>query len=82
MREIDAVAPPLVPFLYLDQVIRAGQRTGVGRYAAETKPARIIPRDRWPEVLERAQGESLRRIAREFGVSHETVRAVLRSAAH
>ena len=79
MREIDAVAPPLVPFLYPERLLRARQRSGAGRYATGTKPGRI-PEDRWPELVARAQGESLRSIARDFGVSHETVRAVLRNA--
>ncbi len=79
MREIDAVAPPLVPFLHPDSVHRSRLRRGAGRYAVGAKPPRI-PRERWPEVVARAQGESLRSIARGFGVSHETVRAVLRSA--
>ena len=57
-REIDAVAPPLVPFLHPDLALRVGQRRGVGRYAPQTKSTRI-PRDRWPEVVARAQRESL-----------------------
>ena len=77
MREIDVVAPPLVPFLYPERVLRSRRRVGVGRYAAGTKGPRI-PRERWPEVAARAKREGLRAVARDFGVSHETVRAVLR----
>ena len=79
MREIDVVAPPLVPFLYPERVLRAGQRRGVGRYAAGAKQL-SIPVERWPEIIVRAEQEGLRRIARDFGVSHEAVRAVLRAA--
>ncbi len=79
LREIDAVLPPLVPFLYPARVLRARHRRGAGRYAPGTKPRRI-PEDRWPEVVARAKQEGLRSIARDFGVSHETVRAVLRVA--
>ena len=80
MREIDVVAPPLVPFLYPERVLRARQRRGIGRYAIGTKGTRI-PRERWHEVATRAQRESLRAIARSLGVSHETVRAVVRTVA-
>jgi hypothetical protein len=80
LREIDAVAPPLVPFLYPERVLRARRRTGVGRYAAHAKGPRI-PRERWAEVAARAQREGLRAVACDLGVSHETVRAVLRSVA-
>ena len=75
------MAPPLVPFLYPDRVLRARQRRGSGRYAAGGKGPRI-PRERWPEVAARARREGLRAVARDLGVSHETVRSVLRSATH
>ena len=79
MREIDAVVPPLVPFLYPSSVSGTFPSRRAGRYAAGARPPRI-PRERWPEVVARAECESLRGIARDLGVSHETVRAVLRSA--
>ncbi len=78
MREIDVVAPPLVPFLYPERVLRSRQRRGAGRYAAEAKGPRI-PRERWPEVAARTEREGLRAVARDLGVSHETVRSVPRS---
>ncbi len=78
MREIDAVAPPLLPVLYLERVLRSRRRGGAGRYAAGAKGPRIS-RERWPEVAARAEREGLRAVARELGVSHETVRPVLRS---
>jgi beta-ureidopropionase len=33
LREIDVVAPPLVPFLYPDRILRSRRRSGVGQYA-------------------------------------------------
>jgi len=79
LRGIDIVALPLVPFLYAERVLQSRRRRGTSRYAPGTKPRRI-PEDRWPEIVTRAQQEGLRSIARDFGVSHETVRAVLRVA--
>jgi hypothetical protein len=70
----------MVPFLYPERMLRSRQRRGVGRYAAGAKGPRI-PRERWPEVAARAEREGLRAVARDLGVSHETVRAVLRAAA-
>ena len=78
LREIDVVGPPLVPFLYPERALRARRRRGAGRYAAGAKPPRI-PEDRWPEVVARARREGLRAVARDLGVSHETVRSVLRA---
>ena len=80
MREIDAVAPPLVPFLYPERVLHTRQRRGGGRYAAGAKVPRIPP-ERWQEVAARVQREGLRRVAGDLGVSHETVRSVVRSLA-
>ncbi len=74
------MAPPLVPFLYPEWVLRSRRRQGAGRYAVGAKGSRI-PRERWPEVAARAEREGLRAVARDFGVSHETVRLVLREAA-
>jgi hypothetical protein len=37
-----------------------------------------IPRECWPEVVAQVQREGLRAVARDFGVSHETVRGVIR----
>jgi predicted DNA binding protein len=34
----------------------------------------------WPEIAERARYASLRDLAIEYGVSHETIRAVVRRA--
>ena len=78
LREIDVVAPPLVPFLYPERLLKARQRRGIGRYSAVAKGPRI-PEDRWLEVAARARREGLRAVARDLGVSPETVRAVLLS---
>lgn len=72
------MAPPLVPFLYPDRVLQARQRSGAGRYAPGVKAPRI-PRERWPEIADRVQRGGLRTVARELGVSHETVRAVVQA---
>ncbi len=76
MREIDVVSPPLVPFLYPERVLRSRQRRGVGRYATGVKAAKI-PEACWAIVAARAKHEGLRAVARDFGVSHETVRSVV-----
>ena len=74
------MSPPLVPFLHPERLIRARGRRGAGRYAAGTK-ARAIPEERWPEVAAQAGREGLRAVARDLGVSHETVRSVRRATA-
>ena len=78
LREIDVVAPPLVPFLYPERVLRSRQLRGLRRYATGAKGPRI-PEDQWPEVAGRAKREGLRCVARDIGVSHETVRTVLQT---
>ena len=75
MREIDVVEIPLIPFLYPERVLHSRRRSGVGRYATTAKGPRI-PREHWHEIAARAQQQSLRAVAREFGVSHETVRTI------
>lgn len=81
MRGIDVVDLPLIPFLYPERLLRATQRSGVGRYATVAKRP-CIPRERWPEVAVRVERNGLRAIARELGVSHETVRAVVQRLRH
>ena len=46
------------------------------------EPHQAIPLEEWPNVVRRVreQHESLRRIAAEYGVSHETVRRLLRTS--
>jgi Zn-dependent peptidase ImmA (M78 family) len=39
-----------------------------------------LPRSVYPTIAKRAQYESLRDLAAEYGVSHETIRAILRRA--
>ncbi len=44
-------------------------------------PRRGIPRDQWPDVLHRIErGDSLRQIAKSYGVSYETVRRTVKAA--
>ncbi len=52
-----------------------------------TTPTPTLPQKRpqlsqrlWPEIAQRAQHESLRDLAAEYGVSHETIRAIVRRA--
>ena len=76
LREIDVVELPLVPFLFPDRLLCSRRRGEAGRYAVAVKGPRI-PREQWPEVAARARREGLRAVARDFGVSHETVRSVV-----
>ena len=56
---------------------------------ADTPPAAIIPPQKcarldatlWPPIAERARHEGLRDLASEYGVSHETIRAIVRRVA-
>jgi len=51
-----------------------------GRLQGEPDPRWKIPPSAWETVLHRVeQGESLRHIARDYGVSYEAVRRVLRA---
>lgn len=75
--EIDVVTAPLVPFLYPERLLRSQQRTGNGRYSAISRGSRI-PKENWAMVAAQAQTVGLRATARMFGVSHETVRTVVR----
>ena len=79
MREIDVVESPLVPFLYPEREFRSRERRGIGRHAAGAKGPKV-PEGDWSLVAARTMREGLRAVAREYGVSRETVRAVLRSA--
>ena len=75
LREIDVFAAPLIPFLYPEREIQVHRRSGVGRYAVLAKGP-SIPRGQWPEAAARVELEGLRSVARDFGVSHETVQAI------
>ena len=52
------------------------------RYAGPREPNSGIPLEEWPNVVRRVieHYESLRQVAAEYGVSHETVRRLLRSS--
>ncbi len=41
-----------------------------------------MPAERWPELIERAPDESLRALARAYGVSHNAIRTVLVKTGH
>ena len=41
-----------------------------------------MPAERWPEIIERAPDESLRALARAYGVSHNAIRTVLVTTGH
>jgi len=41
-----------------------------------------LPTSIWPDVLHRHKSESLRQLAREYGISHEAVRRMLVAAAN
>jgi DNA invertase Pin-like site-specific DNA recombinase/DNA-binding CsgD family transcriptional regulator len=79
LHEMDAFESPLVPILYPEYMLRSRNRRGAGRYAAGTRHCRISE-EQLSELVTRAKSESLRSIARDLGVSHETVRAALRTA--
>ena len=65
----------LIPFLYPERFLHSRCRSGIGQYATVAKRPRI-PRECRPEVAARAKHEGLQAVARDFGVSHETVGAI------
>ncbi len=71
------VSLPLIPFLYPERLLHSRQRSGIGRYATVAKGP-CIPPERWHEVTVRAKREGLRAVARDYGMSHETVRSIVR----
>ena len=77
LREIDVFNQPLIPFLYPERLLHARPRSGIGRYATTAKEP-INPRERWPEVAARVHRDGLRSAARDLGISHETVRAIVK----
>ena len=48
------------------------------------EPHHGIPAEEWPNVVRRVleQHESLRHVAAAYGVSHETIRRILRTSRH
>src|SRR5437588_2327069 len=52
------------------------------QYAGPREPHYGIPPEEWPNVVRRVieHQESLRQIAADYGVSHETIRRVLRTS--
>ena len=61
----------LPPILYFPVAYRVTPAT-----PAQHRP-RLDPA-RWPEIAERARHESLRAVAAAYGVSHETIRTIVR----
>ena len=54
------------------------------QYSGPHEPHRGIPPEEWPNVVRRVieNHESLRQVAVDYGVSHETVRRILRTSRH
>ena len=54
------------------------------QYAGPREPRYGIPAEEWPNVVRRVSEnhESLRQVAAEYGVSHETIRRILRTSHH
>ena len=69
---------PLIPVLYPERLLTRRRRSGGGRYARTAKGP-LIPWEHWTEIAVRVQREGLRAVARDFGVSHETIRMVGRA---
>jgi hypothetical protein len=77
LREIDIVELPLVPFLYADRALQSWERSKPRRYAVGARRSRI-PRECWNEIVEHVQKDGLRETACTLGVSHETVRRIVK----
>ena len=54
------------------------------QFAGPREPHYGIPLEEWPNVVRRVSEhhESLRQVAADYGVSHETVRRILRASRH
>jgi hypothetical protein len=60
----------------VDPILSQPCRKSQGRYSV---PLTQIPEEEWEEVARRnANGESLRKLAVEHGVSHEAIRQIIR----
>lgn len=77
LREIDIVEWPLVPFLHADLELQIWERSEQRRYAVGARRP-MIPHECWDEIVQRAQMVGLRETARALGVSHETVRRIVK----
>ena len=67
--------------------VRGGMQYLADEFFPVNAPARMIfvwtgsiKPNRWPELVEKCRTRSLRQVAREYGVSHETVRRTLKAA--
>ncbi len=64
----------------IDPIVVSLHKARQGRYTAALTH---IPEEEWKEVARRhASGESLRRLAKHYGVSHEAVRQILKRQSH
>jgi len=70
-----ATAPVLALLQPLQQSPTSLLRQGVG--VSPRRATKIAP-EQWPQIADRAKHESLRDLATGYGVSHETIRAILR----
>jgi hypothetical protein len=60
----------------IDPILRPAHRTSQGRYLM---PLTQIPEEQWEGLARRnANGESLRQLARVYGVSHEAIRQIVK----
>ena len=52
------------------------------QFSGPREPQHSIPPEEWPNVVRRIieHHESLRQVATEYGVSHETIRRILRAS--
>jgi hypothetical protein len=67
--DLPAVAPPSLP---RRDVVRPPRKVRLRQHSPKIHPSL------WPGIAERARYESLRDLAVEFDVSHETIRAIVR----
>ena len=62
-------------------VVSKSPQTRKQRRPGPAKPRYGIPLEKWPDILKRVeQGDSLRQIAQDYGVSYETVRRTVKAA--
>jgi hypothetical protein len=67
--------------LYRLAVSQSAGSSGAGRLTAEARLG--VPRSLWSAVAARVTaGETLRGLAREYGVSYECIRRIARATAH
>jgi hypothetical protein len=75
LREIDVVLPPLIPLWYPADVLSVSGQGNSARNAKDTRNFKI-EEVHWARIRQSSRDEGLRDIARDYGVRHETIRAV------